>query len=198
MTRPALRTYVDEDGRTTVYMGPPGTTPQGVSQAQQPAGGFLERVRAAQRESHPSPGPPTSTADALLSPPRMCGRHSRRGSGGGGGGGGVPLRPPVFELTGAAAEGLEGLIEANKEREKGREKKKRHARNKSDIGVAFATLGLGGIGIDEASTLRVSKQQPNPAPTSAKNGAGGGGGGGGEAPAAARTSRARARAAASA
>ena len=65
----------------------------------------------------------------------------------------MPLRPPVFELTGAAAEGLEGLIEASKEREKGREKKKRHARNKSDIGAAFATLGLGGIGIDEASTL---------------------------------------------
>ena len=187
VTRPALRTYVDEDGRTTVYMGPPGTTPQGVSQAQQPAGGFLERVRAAQRESHPPPGPPTSTADALLSPPRMRGRHhSRRGSGGGGGGGGgggaggVPLRPPVFELTGAAAEGLEGLIEASKEREKGREKKKRHARNKSDIGAAFATLGLGGIGIDEASTLAGARNNnPNPASTSAKNGAGGGGGGGG-------------------
>ena len=189
VTRPALRTYVDEDGRTTVYMGPPGTTPGGGTagtQTQQQTGGFLERVRAARRESHPPPGPPTSTADALLSPPRMRGRHSRRGSGGGGvvgGAGGVPLRPPVFELTGAAAEGLEGLIEASKEREKGREKKKRHARNKSDIGAAFATLGLGGIGIDEASTLAGARNNnPNLNPSkSAKNVSGGGGGASGDA-----------------
>ena len=111
----------------------------------------------------------------------------------------MPLRPPVFELTGAAAEGLEGLIEASKEREKGREKKKRHARNKSDIGAAFATLGLGGIGIDEASTLRVLEtttqtrrlHPPRTARAAAAVGAE-------EAPAATRTSRARARAAASA
>jgi hypothetical protein len=71
----------------------------------------------------------------------------------------------VFEITGAAAEGLEGLMDAERDREKAKADKgnrKKHSRNKSEIGAAFATLGLGGIGIDEATTL-ASTLRNNPA-----------------------------------
>ena len=164
--RPALRTYVDEDGRTVVYMGPPGSTPggdrAGSQGGTQQGAGFLERMRQRTDLRDPAPSEQsTSTADALLSPQRI--RHSRRTSGGGAGG--VPLRPPVFEITGAAAEGLEGLMDAERDREKAKVdkgNKKKHSRNKSEIGAAFATLGLGGIGIDEATTL-ASTLRNNPA-----------------------------------